>query len=292
LIAAMVVVRTSYGTGAVRLRTVTTEFTGGGDPARSMALLWRTSERVSRKGRPELSVDRIVRAAIEVADIEGLAALSMRRVAERLGVGTMSLYTYVPGKAELIDVMLDTVYGETARPEDVPGGWRARLELVARENWELYRRHPWLLQVAATSRPPLGPNLIAKYDYELRAVDGIGLTDVEMDAVVTLVGGFVHGAARGAAEAGQVARRTGVTDEQWWYATAPYLERGFDARRFPLAARVGAAAGEAHGAAYDPRHAFEFGLQRVLDGVEALVRGRTATPVDGGAGPVDDRSPA
>lgn len=255
---------------------MTTEFSGGGDPARSMALLWRTSERVSRKGRPELTVDRIVRAAIAIADADGLAALSMRRVAEALGVGTMSLYTYVPGKAELIDVMLDTVYGETARPEDVPGGWRARLELVARENWALYRRHPWLLQVAATSRPPLGPNLIAKYDYELRAVDGIGLTDVEMDSVVTLIGGFVHGAARGAAEAGQVARQTGVTDEQWWRARAPSLERVFDTRRFPVAARVGAAAGEAHRGAYDAAHAFEFGLQRVLDGIETFVHRRAA----------------
>lgn len=254
---------------------MTTEFTGGGDPARSMALLWRTSERVSRKGRPELSVDRIVRAAIEIADSEGVAALSMRRVAERLGVGTMSLYTYVPGKAELIDVMLDTVCGETARPEDITGGWRARLELVARENWALYRRHPWLSQVAASSRPPLGPNLITKYEYELGTVDGIGLTDVEMDAVLTLIGGFVQGTARGAAEAAQLARQTGVSDEQWWYATAPFLERVFDSRRFPLAARVGAAAGEAQGAAYDADHAFEFGLQRVLDGVEALVRRRS-----------------
>jgi AcrR family transcriptional regulator len=271
---------------------VTTEFTGGGDPARSMALLWRTHEQVSRKGRPEVSVDRIVRVAIDIADADGLAALSMRRVAERLGVGTMSLYTYLPGKAELVDLMLDTVYGETPWPDDVAGGWRDRLERVARENWALYRRHPWLLHVAATSRPPLGPNVIAKYDHELRAVDGIGLSDVEMDAVVTLVGGFVHGAARGAAEAGQVVRRTGVTDEQWWYATAPYLEQVLDARRFPLAARVGAAAGAVHGSAYDPQHAFEFGLQRMLDGVEALVRSRTARRTGGAAGGVDGDSPA
>ncbi|MFC7716310.1 TetR/AcrR family transcriptional regulator C-terminal domain-containing protein [Nonomuraea recticatena] len=120
----------------------------------------------------------------------------MRRVAEKLGVGTMSLYTYVPGKPELLDVMLDTVYGETARPEDVPGGWRGRLEQIARENWALYLRHPWLLQVA-TSRPVLGPHTTAKYEYELRAIDGIGLSDVEMDSVITLVTGFVHGAARG-----------------------------------------------------------------------------------------------
>src|SRR5439155_23227897 len=135
------------------------------DPARSLALLWRTRERASRKGKPDLSVDLIVRAAIDIADASGLGALSMRRVAERLGVGTMSLYTYVPGKAELLDVMLDAVYGEPDRPDAVPGGWRARLERIARENLALYQRHPWLLQVA-TSRPVLGPNAIAKYDYE------------------------------------------------------------------------------------------------------------------------------
>jgi AcrR family transcriptional regulator len=255
---------------------MTTEFTGSGDPARSLALLWRTGERPTRGRKAELSVDRIVQAAIEVADADGLAALSMRRVAERLGVGTMSLYTHVPGKAELLDVMLDTVLGETARPEEVPGGWRARLEQIARENWALFHRHPWMLQIA-TARPPLGPNVTAKYDYELRAIDGIGLADVEMDSVLSLVLGHAAGAARSAIEAAQVARLSGESDRQWWEARAPLLDRIFDARRFPTAARVGQAAGEAYGAASDPEHAFEFGLQRVLDGIEALVEARQAT---------------
>lgn len=250
-----------------------TEYSGTGDPARTLALLWRTAERASRKGKPDLGVDRIVRAGIGIADTEGLAALSMRKVAEKLGVGTMSLYTYVPGKAELIDVMVDTVSGETDRPQDVAGGWRGRLTQIARENWALHLRHPWLLQVA-TSRAVLGPNVAAKYDYELRAVDGIGLTDVEMDSVLTLVLGHVQGAARGAVEAAQVEQRTGLTDEQWWQAAAPFLVRVFDPARFPLAARVGAAAGEEHGSAYGPDHAFTFGLERVLDGVEVLVSSR------------------
>ncbi|MEV4833710.1 TetR/AcrR family transcriptional regulator C-terminal domain-containing protein [Nonomuraea sp. NPDC049486] len=256
---------------------MTVEYSGKGDPARSLALLWRTSERVSRKGKPDLNVDRIVRAAIGVADSEGLQGLSMRRVAEKLGVGTMSLYTYVPGKPELLDVMLDTVYGETARPQEAPGGWRARLELIARENWALYLRHPWLLQVAA-SRPVLGPNVTAKYDYELRAVDGIGLTDVEMDSVITLITGFVHGTARGAVEAAQAESQTGMSDEQWWAAHAPFFSRIADPSRFPTAARVGQAAGETLGAAYSADHAFEFGLQRVLDGIQALIDNRTPQP--------------
>jgi AcrR family transcriptional regulator len=258
-----------------------TEYTGRGDPARSLALLWRTGERASRKGKPDLSVDRIVRAAIEVADAEGITALSMRKVADQLGVGTMSLYTYVPGKAELIDVMVDTVCGELPFSGDVPGGWRARLERVARENLALLRRHPWMLQVS-TSRPPMGPNIVAKYDYELRAVEGIGLGDVEMDSVITLINGYVNGAARGAVEAAQAAKHTGMTDEQWWWAHSPFLAKVFDSSRYPVASRVGQAAGEEHNSAYDPEHAFEFGLQRVLDGIAAFIAARAVSPPSSG----------
>ena len=125
--------------------------------------------------------------------------MSIRRVADELGVGAMTLYRYVPGKAELIDVMLDTVYGELPLRE-VDGDWRAKLDEVARESREMYLKHPWLLQVAV-SRPPLGPGVMAKYEYELSAVEGIGLTDVEMDAAVALVNGYVHGAVRSAVEA-------------------------------------------------------------------------------------------
>ncbi|WP_199444124.1 TetR/AcrR family transcriptional regulator [Umezawaea beigongshangensis] len=252
---------------------MTTQYGGSGDPARSLALLWRTGEKASRRGKPDLGVDRIVRVAVEVADAEGLAAVSMRRVAERLGVGTMSLYTYVPGKAELVDVMVDTVTGELPTSGAVESGWRAALERVARENFALHRRHPWLLQVA-TSRPVLGPNVTARYDHELHAVDGIGLTDVEMDSVLGLVAGHVQVAARRALDEAHAETLTGVSDEQWWTAHAPLLSRIMDPQRFPLATRVGTAAGQEHGSAQDATHAFEFGLQRVLDGVEVLVGSR------------------
>jgi tetracycline repressor-like protein len=125
-------------------------------------------------------------------------------------------------------------------------------------------------------RPVLGPNVIARYDYELQAVDGIGLTDVEMDAVITLIAGHVEGAARRALEAEFAERRTGQSDQDWWAEREPFLERVFEPDRFPTAARVGAAAGEAHNAAYAPEHAFWFGLQRILDGIEAFVASRSS----------------
>lgn len=247
-----------------------TEHTGGGDLARSIELLWRTQQPPRRGPKPRFSIDQIAEAAIAIADSEGLPAVSMRRVAERLGVTAMSLYAYVPSKAELLDVMLDAVYGELETGAHADAGWRARLELVARQTWRLYQRHPWLLQVA-TSRPVLGPNEAAKYDYELRAVDGIGLGDVEMDLVVSLVTDYVHGAVRGAIEAARAERRSGQTDQEWWEAAAPLLEKVFDPDRYPTATRVGVAAGAAYNSAHDPERSFEFGLQRVLDGIEAHI---------------------
>jgi AcrR family transcriptional regulator len=229
------------------------EHSGAGDPTSSLVLLWRTPARVGPSG---LGPDRIVQGAIELADADGLSAVSMRRVADRLGAGTMSLYTHVPGKAELLNAMLDVVLAETARPQDVPGGWRGRLEVVARENLALLRRHPWILEVDI-GRPPLGPNMIAKYDYELRAVEGIGLTDLEMDAVVTLVLSHAAGAARATADADG--------------ARAPVLHQFLTPERFPLAVRVGVAVAEANDGAPDPDHAFSFGLQRLLDGIESYL---------------------
>lgn len=251
------------------------EYSGGGDPRRTLELLWGVGERASRGPKARLSVGEITSTAIALADAEGLAALSMRRIAETLGVGTMSLYTYVPGKIELLDLMVDAVAAETAR--DTAGtDWRVKLETVARQNWALYRRHPWLLQVA-TTRPGLGPNEIAKYEHELGAVDGIGLSDVQMDSVLTLVLGFAHSAARGAVDAAAAVRRTGMTDAQWWETHQPILDELIDASKFPLGSRVGNAAGAAHNAAYDPEHAFEFGLARVLDGVAVLVESHDPT---------------
>jgi AcrR family transcriptional regulator len=251
-----------------------TEYSGGGDPKRVMALLWGTDTRRRRGPKPRLTVEEIARTAVRIADGEGLAALSMRRLADLLGVTAMSLYTYVPGKAELIDVMVDAVLGEAATDQSQPAGWRPRLETAARRSRALYLRHPWMLRVA-TARPPMGPNLVKKYDLELQAVAGTGLTDLEMDLVVTLVADYVYGAARSAVEGSLVQRRSGLSDEEWWAAYAPLLEKVFDPEQYPTAARVGVAVGEEYGAISDPDRAFEFGLQRLLDGIGALIDSRS-----------------
>lgn len=242
------------------------EYSGAGDARKTLELLWGVPPHRGRGPRPKLTVEAITRTAIALADAEGWEAVSMRRLAEQLGVTAMSLYKHVPGKAELLDLMVDAVYGE-ATPAAVDGPWRARLAAIAHDNQALYRRHPWLLQISLT-RPVLGPHALAKYDRELGALEGLGLSDVEMDAALTLVLQFVSGAMRSRLEAEEARRRTGMSDAQWWEAHAPLLETLIDPERFPLATRVGSAAGEAHGGPFNPAHAFEFGLQRVLDGLE------------------------
>jgi AcrR family transcriptional regulator len=215
-----------------------------------MALLWRTSQDPgTRPGpRPALDVQRIVAAAITLADADGLAAVTMRRVASGLGVAAMTLYGHVPGKGELVDLMLDAVLGELYPDEAPAGNWRARLEAVARANWSLFRRHPWAVHLA-NGRPPLGPQLVRKYELELRAVDGLGLSEVQMDLLVRLVNGFVRGT---------------VTGER---ATAE--QAVVDPARFPTAARVGAATHPP--AAEAAQRSFEFGLERLLDGIGVLI---------------------
>src|SRR4051812_49349985 len=177
---------------------MTTASSGSADAARTIALLWGNRQLPRRGPRHALTSDQVIAAAVEIADGDrDLTPLSMRRVAESLGVGTMSLYTYVASRAELVEAMLDSVYGEavTQLEKIKESDWQDGLRQVAAVNWAMYLHHPWTLQIF-TGRPPLGPNAIAKYDLELRVLDGIGLTDVEMDAAITLVHTHVEGVAR------------------------------------------------------------------------------------------------
>ncbi|MEU6370082.1 TetR/AcrR family transcriptional regulator [Streptomyces sp. NPDC046931] len=267
-----------------------TERTSAGDPARTLQLLWRHSSADRRRGpRRGLSVDAVVEAATAIADAEGLDSLTMRRVAQALGVVPMTLYTYVPGKAELLDLMLDAAYARMPRTDTTGQPWHRRVAAVAEENKALFERHPWAAAVS-TARPPLGPGLMAKYEHELSALDGLGLTDVEMDDCLTYLLTFVQACARATADARAARHDSAMNDQQWWAVNAPLLAQVLDEKAYPTAVRVGAAAGAAHGSAYDPDHAYAFGLQRVLDAFAGLIgQGRNASTSGpshpGGTGP-------
>ena len=268
------------------------ERTGTGDPLRSLALLWRTEVKTGRSG---LTLDRIIAAAIAVANEIGVDAMSMRKIAEQLGVGVMTLYSHVPGKAELVDLMVDfangSAYADGTTP--APGSdWRAAIEQIAEHNWRLLEAHRWMLGVDS-QRPPLGPGTIAKYDIELRPLVGIGLDDVEVDQVLTLVLGQVTHAARQMLGQIETAAGSGRDDSEWWASSGPALDRLIDSTRFPYAARIGEAAGQEFKAASDPRRAYEFGLRTILDGIETLIaRRRGPDESTNGAGGGRDRQVA
>ncbi|QWB24879.1 MULTISPECIES: TetR/AcrR family transcriptional regulator [Streptomyces] len=248
-----------------------TETSGSGDITRTLELLWDTGRRPSRGPKPTLTLDRIVEAAVQLADAEGLGGLSMRRVAAELGTGTMSLYRYIPGKNELLDLMLDRVQrptGELAGPDD---GWRAALEAVAHENLARYRRHPWLLQVNQ-SRPILGPSALDGMERILTRIRPMGLTDPELVSVIIMIDGYVVGAARTQVHEQEAERRTGLTDTEFWQAQVPVLEQVMASGRYPVMASLSE---DAFGTDFDH---FEFGLQRMLDGLDVVVarRGESA----------------
>jgi AcrR family transcriptional regulator len=233
---------------------------------RSLQLMWGGGPEPTRGPKPGLSVGVIVRAAIDLADAEGLVALSMRRIAGALGVGAMSLYRYVPGKAELVDLMVEEVYGEDVTAGDsAEGDWRTRLEIFGRQEWAMYLRHPWMLQIAH-GRPMLGPNSMRATDIALRAIDGIGFTEDEMLGAVVTLSAYVSGMAKTTIEAMQAADRTGISDEEWWDIQGEYVGPAVVAGELPMLTKLGEAG--AFNSGFDN---FEFGLRCVLDGLSVLV---------------------
>lgn len=252
---------------------MTRDRTGAGEPSETLGLLWGASRVAAARRGParSLTVAQVVDAALALADEHGLTALSMRAVADRVGVSAMSVYTYVPGKPELLDLMVDALYERMERPDWEGLTWRERLTIVASSNRLLLTRHPWMTEVAALSRPPLGPGLMAKYEHELAAFDDTGLSDVDIDAALTFLLGFVQSHCRAAHDAARATTDSAMSDADWWVANRPILERVLDPARYPRAVRIGNAAGEAQGAAWDERRSWSFGLARVLDGLAELI---------------------
>ena len=254
------------------------EYLGRGEARRSMDLLWGRSQPATRGPKAALDLETVVRAGIELADSEGLEALSMRRVADRLGMGTMSLYTYVPGKAELLDLMVDTVYGEGAdKLAAVPAGdLRERLEALARHQWAFFQGHPWTLSIAS-GRSVLGPNEAESYERALSAVADLGIPARDAVAIVDAVSMFVRGAARDAGEAAGAEAATGKSEYEWWTERDAILSEVMTPERFPTLSRLAADGGfdvPPDTQNYNVRFIvddFEFGLQRLLDGIEGYV---------------------
>jgi AcrR family transcriptional regulator len=243
----------------------------------ALDLLWGTRERSRRGPRPSLSLERIVTEAISLADAEGLANLSMLRLAERLGCAKMALYRYVPGKSELVALMVDAGLGDPPEPpaqtspasptgRTPPSGeqqWRTVLRLWATTIFARYRLHPWAIDATAGARPT-GPHEMAWMETALAALAGTGLTGPERLDAVALLNGHVRSLVQ-VTPAGQhdleaeMARQIGAAlaanPDSYPQVLAAFSESPQPAAR---------------------DNALDFGIDRILDGLAALIATRSA----------------
>jgi len=241
--------------------------TGSGLPA-SIEAAWGLRERPARGPKPALSLDQIVAAAVDLAAAEGIAAVSMSRVARALGSSPMSLYRYVTAKDELLALMVDAALAATPAPPAAGADWREGLSRWAWTYHDALRRHPWVLRIPI-SGPPVTPNQVAWLEEGLAALRDSGLTEPEKLSVILLLSGFVRNEATLAADIAAAVAASGHEVMPGWAQT---LARVTDAERFP--ALHAALASEAFEQDDDMDDEFVWGLARILDGVAALIAER------------------
>ena len=231
---------------------------GLGHEAGTIALLWGLRSPPRRGPKPTLTLDQIAEAAVDIADADGLTAVSMQRVAAEFDVTKMALYRYVASKAELLAVMIEAAAGDTPDLDRVPGGWRPKLREWARRMWETWDRHPWLPGATVGDRE-MGPRELAWTECAVAALVGTGLDGREqLDAVFTLSGHI-----RNTQSMSTAGTQPWTTERQ----LELLREHGED---FPaLTAAVDASPG-------DNDHAREFGLELILDGLDLLIGRRRA----------------
>jgi AcrR family transcriptional regulator len=240
-------------------------------------LLWGRRGRGQRGPKPGLSIEAIVAAAIRLADAEGLEAVSMARVAEQLGFTTMSLYRHVTSKDELLQLMWN---GSAQGAETIVlegDGWRERLRMWATIQREMIDRHPWITQMPMAA-PPMAPNSLTFVERGLEAMDGSGLADADKLRVIGLISSYTLSEARMAHDAARAARAAaaaGAPQPAWTWEGL--VREVADEQTYPRLYRLAWAGdiGEDPSGS-DEQEEFRFGLDRILDGVEALIR--TARP--------------
>ncbi|HTU86127.1 MAG TPA: TetR/AcrR family transcriptional regulator [Solirubrobacteraceae bacterium] len=241
-----------------------------GEIPASLAAAWGRRERPSRGPKPSLSLERIVEAGVHVASTEGLPAVSMARVAHELGTATMSLYRYVASKDELLMLMVDAAAGPPPAI-DPADGWRAALSRWTWAYHEQLNRHPWVVRVPI-SGPPTTPNQVAWMEAALWSVRDTDLPEEEKASVLLMMSGYVRNEATLTAE---LTSAEFLSDEAM-RSYSGLLRTLTDPDRFPALYAVLDAG--VFDRADPPEKEFGFGLERILDGIEVLVKARRRRP--------------
>ncbi|SEM34346.1 TetR/AcrR family transcriptional regulator C-terminal domain-containing protein [Nonomuraea pusilla] len=236
-------------------------------PGRGTVVRAREETPPAATGRGELSAARIVAAGVRIADAEGLALVTMRRVAGALGVSTMALYRHVASRGELTFRMADAVMAEARLPDPPPAGWRRRLETAAHQFWAVFRRHPWAAELFSLTRPQMFPNALpfAEFSFSTLRAMGFGADDM-VCAHVNLFGHVRNMALVRLAET-HAEEDTGMSADDWARHTGDDVRRVVSPARHPGIEYV-----MREGFDYDLDRVFEYGLQRLLDGIDARRR--------------------
>jgi AcrR family transcriptional regulator len=231
---------------------------------------WGLRAHPGKGPKPGLSLERIVAAAVKIASRDGLDAVSMSRVAAELGASTMSLYRYVNAKDELVKLMIDAAWGP---PAPAPPGeeWRAALRRWAWAMRAVLRRHSWAARVPISGLPIM-PNEVAWFEQALAGLRDSALTEVEKASVIMLVSGYVRTLAITEADIAAAVAASGAAPDEWMAAYPRMLTKLTDPGQFPALTTFIAAG--VFDRADDPDDEFTFGLERILDGIEALVSSR------------------
>jgi AcrR family transcriptional regulator len=230
-------------------------------------LLWGAPEEPAAGRRPALDRTTIVRAAIRVADAEGLGAVSMRRVGRELQTGAMSLYRHVPDKGALVSLMVDEVLGEEQIPDAPSGDWRHDMRQLAKQMWAMAQRHPWYHEAAA-ERPPLTPRGVAALEYALRILDGHGLTIGERVGIISTLSSTVMALALDALAEARGRVRSQMTEPEMMSSARTYLGHIVESGKFPhFSELMNEFMSDADPA--DPQYD---ALELILDGIAARIK--------------------
>jgi AcrR family transcriptional regulator len=234
----------------------------------SIVAAWGMREAPRKGPKPALSLARIVEAAVRVADTEGLAAVSMGRVAAEAGTAPMSLYRHIESKDQLLDLMVDAAWGPPPAALGADEGWRPGLSRWAWALRQAARRHPWVIRIPLRSLPIM-PNEVAWFDNALVCLRDTGLAEARKASVIMLLAGYVRNIATTEADVADAIRASGQTPDEWMSGYGRMLTELTGPDRFPAITRFIEAG--VFDAADEPDDEFIFGLDRILDGIAALI---------------------
>jgi AcrR family transcriptional regulator len=250
---------------------------GNGEELRKRSgLLWDEQQRPGRGPKPAASRGDVIQAAIRLADADGLSALTMQAVAARLGFTTMALYRYFPNKEALIDAAVDAALGTPPQRTGPREGWRQEVKHWAYAKRAMLCSRPWLAELPFVAAPH-GPNWLSWHEAFLQTIVDTGLSPEDMMDVLSVVHGYVSGSSDTTISLARATAR-GISFEEWAQAVGADLCRAINDPRYPILAAIltSKSGGIAEGSPLPARggrprtmdESFDFGLERVLDGIE------------------------